>query len=524
MSMDPVIYTTDALEDELIKDFGVKTQGMTWDDEGAHDQCAEDLKVLMRNKFLTVDALNERGLKRFFAAHRVMSGLTQGHDKRGAFGVRFTVQYNLFFGTINALGSDLQRRQMRDMHDAGELGCFLLTEKAAGVLSGLIVATTATHNGDGYTLHTPSADAAKVWISQGLCAKWGVVIANLVVKGTNHGPHGFLIDLTSAGVTRADMGRKTAFNSLDNAHISFSNVALPADALLSKSADVVNGEYTFEGAKPPSFVKLAQRLLSGRLAISDSAISYFLRAMSDTKHYLQRREVFVDQSQKKPVFDLPYVQDLFGELAGCARVYMQYIKAAEAEFAEAVYQDHDPSRRLQMKISAAKAEAVDFATTGLSQLRTKVGSYSLMEDSPFGRPNDILYCMRFAEGDTHVLQQSIARAVMTPYVKSPLKLLLLVVSLLIRYLLAAVGLLSWSPAARLSLACDTALLSLLWFMKTRSGKLGKLGAWYAAGNRVYNLAKLVSLQTVHQTVVAKHGRSADTDRFLARALKDAAAL
>jgi acyl-CoA oxidase len=49
-----------------------------------------------------------------------------------------------------------------------QLGCFLLTEMQAGVLSGLIVETTADWDPalQRFILHTPSDKAAKNWISQ----------------------------------------------------------------------------------------------------------------------------------------------------------------------------------------------------------------------------------------------------------------------------------------------------------------------------------------------------------------------
>ena len=49
-----------------------------------------------------------------------------------------------------------------------QLGCFLLTEMQAGVLSGLIVETTADWDPalQKFILHTPSDKAAKNWISQ----------------------------------------------------------------------------------------------------------------------------------------------------------------------------------------------------------------------------------------------------------------------------------------------------------------------------------------------------------------------
>jgi hypothetical protein len=53
------------------------------------------------------------------------------------------MQYNLFAGTVLAVGGPEQVASLDDMQDAGTLGCFGLTEQLAGVQSGLVVETTA---------------------------------------------------------------------------------------------------------------------------------------------------------------------------------------------------------------------------------------------------------------------------------------------------------------------------------------------------------------------------------------------
>jgi acyl-CoA oxidase len=60
----------------------------------------------------------------------------------------FQVQYNLFAGTILALASDKQVGVLDEIQKNGELGCFGLTEKLAGVNSGLVVNTTADWDPD----------------------------------------------------------------------------------------------------------------------------------------------------------------------------------------------------------------------------------------------------------------------------------------------------------------------------------------------------------------------------------------
>ena len=68
--------------------------------------------------------------KRFFEAHRLL--LAPGNRGPG-FGIRFTVQFNLFAGSIIGLGNPAQVAALDEYQKKGELGCFCLTEKMAGV-------------------------------------------------------------------------------------------------------------------------------------------------------------------------------------------------------------------------------------------------------------------------------------------------------------------------------------------------------------------------------------------------------
>jgi hypothetical protein len=81
------------------------------------------------------------------------------------------------------------------MQRTGRLGCFALTERLAGVNSGLVVHTTACwvcddkdKAGGYFLLNTPHPGAKKNWISQGLTASLGVVVADLIVNGETVGP------------------------------------------------------------------------------------------------------------------------------------------------------------------------------------------------------------------------------------------------------------------------------------------------------------------------------------------------
>ena len=157
----------------------------------------------------------------------------------------------------------------------GTLGCFLLTEMQAGVLSGLIVETTCDWcpEAQAFTLHTPSDKAAKNWISQGFVAEQGVVIADLRIGGVSHGPHAFLMALRDGcgallpGIRVEDMGRKTTANDLDNARVWFDKVSLPRSSLLNRFADIgESGEYVQVGEERMRIEVIGQRLLTGRQA------------------------------------------------------------------------------------------------------------------------------------------------------------------------------------------------------------------------------------------------------------------
>ena len=98
------------------------------------------------------------------------------------FWIRFTVHYNLCFGTVLAVGSDEQIAALDEVEATGQLGCFALTEKLAGVQSGLIVQTKAVYDEgtDCFVLsNVGETDGAyKNWISQGFVADKAVVLAD----------------------------------------------------------------------------------------------------------------------------------------------------------------------------------------------------------------------------------------------------------------------------------------------------------------------------------------------------------
>merc|ERR1711871_1460390 len=89
-------------------------------------QSSQVLRELVKSKLLKFTDMRDDPAK-FFLAHRLLS--TVG---LGGFGIRFTVQFNLFAGSIVGLGDDKQIAMLDEIQESGKLGCFLLTEMQAG--------------------------------------------------------------------------------------------------------------------------------------------------------------------------------------------------------------------------------------------------------------------------------------------------------------------------------------------------------------------------------------------------------
>ena len=415
---------------------------------------ARRLSALVRTGMLRFEDLVEAPAK-FFEAHRLLA--RAGFDQGPGFSIRFTVQYNLFAGTVLELGGPAHVRQLKRMQRDGTLGCFALTERLAGVNSGLVVHTTAAwvpdarqKDGGRFLLRTPTDGATKNWISQGLVAAKAVVVADLLVNDESVGPHAFLVTLRDArgrvaeGVTLTDMGRKTTGNDLDNAGIAFRDVWLARDALLDKHCDVFsavrNSESETEAsctqaqetpilkgvyveresdAKTPkrrltNMDRVGQRLFTGRVAVAQGAHEFremlFRRAReaTDAKPCWVPGDAGTHRRTSRSLSDVPQLRSLYVEEARRSASTRAFLEAVEAALCASLAARRRPERALVEAVAAAKVRAVDEAIEMTHRLRQEVGSYALMAGTGFEH-TDFLQCCKFAEGDSRVLMMKMAR-------------------------------------------------------------------------------------------------------------------
>ena len=260
----------------------------------SYQQAADKLRKLIQSNLLTLTDITDNP-ERFFLAHKLLSL----HSTRlgPGFSIRFTVHYNLFAGTVVGLGSDEQIKQLvKRNSDKPRLGCFALTEVLAGVNSGLVVNTTAVFHDGKFVINTPNEGAAKNWISQGLVADEGVVVASLVVKGKQLGPQAFLVKLRNddgslvKGFDVQDMGIKTVGNDLDNGRLRFTQFEAPLDSLLCRYLTVdYEGNVGFPQGSTRTMDMIGQRLFSGRIAVGQAALEFAKSLFASTKLFCEKK-------------------------------------------------------------------------------------------------------------------------------------------------------------------------------------------------------------------------------------------
>ncbi|KAF9329325.1 hypothetical protein BGZ91_000616 [Linnemannia elongata] len=213
------------------------------------------LHRLASQNFLSVFDFETDPLK-IFAAHEMAGIMDQ------SMATKMTVQWNLFGGTVIKLGTERHRELLGNVDSLRDVGCFALTELGFGN-NAVEMETTAhyIHETHEWDIHTPTIKGQKYWISNAAVdATWAVVFAQTFVNNKNEG-----------GVTIQDMGVKMGCNGVDNGKLFFDHVRVPVENLLNRYSDVDRRTGQFSSSissRRGRFLKVADQLLSGRLAIS----------------------------------------------------------------------------------------------------------------------------------------------------------------------------------------------------------------------------------------------------------------
>jgi acyl-CoA oxidase len=360
-------------------------------------RCAEQLRTIIASEKLLYKTL-EKEPDLLMDLNKYMGD----QEIYGALWTRFTVQYNLFAGSIVAMGSASQREKLYSTQSTGDLGCFAFTECGAGVLSGAAIETTATYNVDSktFTIHSPTISSRKKWISQGMFAEHAVICANLIIQTdsptaepeTNKGPHLFFARIQDRdpsngsmqplpGVKLESLPPKTALLGLDNAYVSFDNFQVQHSALLSRfsSVDADTAKYSLT---LPKGVKrmldlLISRLLTGRIVLSEFTIHHSIKLMRHCWAFASSRELWKGKKAvAQKISDLPLMQSAFMDYSRSLQVVSHYIAVTREDVVKCIKTDVFTNEVVE-GACISKFVGTSFAVDIASVLRKLMGSEAL---------------------------------------------------------------------------------------------------------------------------------------------------
>lgn len=379
----------------------------------SYESSAETLRKLTKTGLLKFTDVRDQP-DRFFEAHtHVVNNAPLG----AGFWVRFTVHYNLCFGTVLAVGSDEQIALLDGYQKRGLLGCFALTEKLAGVNSGMVVQTTVEWDdaAQEFIIDSPTEGSRKNWISAGLCADVALVVADLRVAGKSHGPHALLVEMRKDGklvpnIELEDMGAKSVGNDLDNAWIAFHKMRVPHSTLLCRYGEVKpgnGGTYVPKTKGLPNMAMIGQRLFTGRIAVAQCALAYTRRIFESTHAYSDAKACWGPKGDTS-LTKVPQLSSLYKRADMKLHRLESFVGECQKLLSVHLQANTLPPIPLQDAIACAKIAASETTIDLGFRLTQDVGSFALMQDAGFSTLHFLQAC-KFAEGDSRILMQKLAR-------------------------------------------------------------------------------------------------------------------
>jgi acyl-CoA oxidase len=369
--------------------------------------------------FMSRSVGGEENVSKFMAAFETLAF----HDI--SLVIKLGVQFGLFAGTIQRLGTDYHhRRYLADAASATLMGCFAMTEIGHGSnVQGLETSAVYHRDSDCFVLHSPSYWAGKNYIGNAAeDGRLAVVFAQLEVDGQKHGVHAFLVPIrdengnTLPGVTIEDNGLKMGLNGLDNGAIWFDHVKVPRTEMLNRFADVTAaGQYRSDiQSRTARFFAMIGTLVGGRISISATANCAAKSALTIAVRYSARRRQFGPPKapQETLILDFPAHQRRLCPLI--ARVYALDFALKHLVKQNETVNGGNP-RPLETLAAGLKALTTWNATHTIQTCREACGGEGYLavnRISALKADTDI--CTTF-EGDNTVLMQLVAKNLLSEF-------------------------------------------------------------------------------------------------------------
>lgn len=278
--------------------------------------------------------------------------------------------------TLNCFGSEEQKRRwIPDLVSASRIGCFAITEPDAGsdIAS---MSTQATRTGGDYVLK-----GTKAWISNAPIADWALVYAVTDREAQHRGLSAFMVELTSAGVSRSTLNKMGALAS-PTGTLEFDNVRIPTDHRI--------------GAEGQGFAMCMWQLNQTRLSCAAGALGVAQAAREAAVGYANQRQQF---GQKIGRFQM--IQD------SLARMIVEEESARLLVYRAAHLADRGKPNNLE--VSMAKYAAAEAAANAADDAFKILGAYGFSTEFPVERYLRDAKSYQIVEGSSNIHKLIIAQ-------------------------------------------------------------------------------------------------------------------
>ncbi|MCG7438534.1 acyl-CoA dehydrogenase family protein [Corynebacterium freneyi] len=374
-----------------------------------------------------------------------------GHADLGMM-VKSGVQWGLFGGAVEALGSERHMHLVPRIIDLDLLGCFAMTERGHGS-DVQNLETTATYDAetDEFVVHSPGLSAEKTYI--GNAARHGrmaAVFAQLHTPGSatdanhdpaeSHGVHCILVPIRDEdgnpmpGVTIGDHGYKGGLPGVDNGTLMFDNVRVPRENLLNRFGDVdERGNYSSPiESRNRRFFTMLGTLIRGRVSVGAAAGAATRSSLTIALRYATRRRQFegVPDQEKRLIEHRSHRLRLLPRLSRSYALALlqnqiierldaqeKLIAAGEWDVAEPTDEQQWKQRETESRAAAVKAAATRHATDTIQECREACGGAGYMAENLLTVFKDDSDVFTTFEGDNTVLIQMVGKELITAYAR-----------------------------------------------------------------------------------------------------------
>lgn len=344
--------------------------------------------------------------------------------------VKAGVQWGLFGGAVENLGTERHRHHIERLQTLELLGCFAMTESGHGS-DVANLETTATYDPatEEFVVHTPTPSARKDYIGGAAeHATMAAVFAQLSTPNDQHGVHCLLVPIRDEsgndlpGVTTSDCGLKGGLPGVDNGRIVFDQVRVPREYLLDRYADVApDGTYSSDIDNPSRrFFTTLGTLVRGRISVGGAAAAGARVALSIALRYALKRRQFGDPDSGGETLLLDYRKHQRRLLPLVAHSYA--LAFAQNDLVHRMHlvqtgQDLAPGaqRALEKRAAGLKVAQTRFATRAIQECREACGGAGYLTENRLVTLKADTDVFTTFEGDNVVLTQLVAKELLTAY-------------------------------------------------------------------------------------------------------------